>query len=181
MAQLISNRYSKALFDLAKESNKLDEFENQVRTIYEVLNSEREFMQILEHPHILADEKVSLLQKVFSSKILDEIMGLLVLVMQKNRQEYLLEILNTFLENVKEYKGIVTATVISAVPLNREQVDQIKQKLENNLQKQIQIKTQVDQSLIGGLKVRVGDRVLDSSIEGKLHSLKTSLYDLQLA
>lgn len=180
MAQLISSRYAKALFDLAIESNKIDEFENQVRIVYEILKTEKEFMQILQHPQIEVDEKIKILQKAFKSNILNEIMGLLTLIIQKNRQEHLLEVLNIFLDEVKKYKGIVTATVISAVPLNNEQINMIKVKLISNLKKQIQIETQVDPSIIGGLKIRVGDSILDASIEGKLHSLKTSLYDSQL-
>ncbi|NLK21820.1 MAG: F0F1 ATP synthase subunit delta [Epulopiscium sp.] len=180
MAQLISKRYSKALFDLAIEKNAVDEFENQIHNLYQILNSEKEFMQVLQHPHILNEEKIRLVKEVFLSKISDEIMGLLILIIRKNRQEHLLEILNAFLENIKEHKGIVTAVVFSAIPLDNEQINKIKQKLVMGLKKQVQIETIVDSSLIGGLKIRVGDRVLDVSIEGKLHSLKASLYDLQL-
>jgi F-type H+-transporting ATPase subunit delta len=180
MGQLISKRYAKALFDIAIEKNTIDEFEHQVHTVYQILCSEKEFMKILLHPQVLIEEKIKLLEEIFSSKIANELMGLLVLVIQKNRQDYILEILSTFLDEVKEYKGIVTATVISAVPLTKQQVNQITQKLITNLKKQIQIETQVDPSIIGGLKIRVGDRILDASIEGKLHSLKNQLYDLQL-
>ncbi|HOA81343.1 MAG TPA: F0F1 ATP synthase subunit delta [Defluviitaleaceae bacterium] len=180
MEQLISSRYAKALFDLAVESNKINEFENQVHNLYEILNSEKDFMQILQHPQIVADEKIELLKKVFESKVSDEIMGLLVLIIRKNREEYILDILNSFLNRIKEYKGIVTATVITAVALSNEQINLIKAKLTNSLKKQVQIETQIDQSIIGGLIIRVGDSILDASIGGKLQSLKASLYDSQL-
>lgn len=180
MAQLIAKRYAKALFDIALENHRIDEFEHQVHMVYQILDSEKEFMKILQHPQILMDEKIKMLEEIFSSKVSNELMGLLVLVIQKNRQDYILEILNTFLEEVKSYKGIVTATVVSAVPLTTEQINKITQKLISSLNKQIQIETQVDPSIIGGLKIRVGDRILDASIEGKLHSLKSQLYDLQL-
>ncbi len=180
MEQLISSRYAKALFDLAVESNKINEFENQVHNLYEILNSEKDFMQILHHPQIVADEKIELLKKVFESKVSDEIMGLLVLIIRKNREEYILDILNSFLNRIKEYKGIVTATVITAVALSNEQINLIKAKLTNSLKKQVQIETQIDQSIIGGLIIRVGDSILDASIGGKLQSLKASLYDSQL-
>lgn len=180
MAQLISKRYATALFDIAVENNSIDELENQVRVLHEVLDSEEQFMQILHHPHILGDEKIQLLKDVFSSQISNELMGLLVLVVQKGRQEYILEILSTFLDEVKKHKDIVTAVVVSAVPLKDEQIDKIKQNLTNSVKKQIQIETQVDSSIIGGLKIRVGDRILDASVQGKLQGLKTRLYDMQL-
>ena len=107
-------------------------------------------------------------------------MGLLVLIIRKNREEYILDILNSFLNRIKEYKGIVTATVITAVALSNEQINLIKAKLTNSLKKQVQIETQIDQSIIGGLIIRVGDSILDASIGGKLQSLKASLYDSQL-
>ncbi|WP_341875799.1 F0F1 ATP synthase subunit delta [Defluviitalea saccharophila] len=180
MAQLISKRYAKALFDIAIETNTMDELESQVQMIHQVLESEEEFMQILQHPHILREEKMQLLKDVFSSIVSNELMGLLTLVVQKGRQEHLLEILSTFLDEVKTYKGIVTAVVISAVPLKEEQIEKIKQTLTSRIKKQIQIETQVDPSIIGGLKIRVGDRILDASIYGQLQGLKTSLYDMQL-
>jgi F-type H+-transporting ATPase subunit delta len=180
MAQLISKRYAKALFDLAIETNKIDELESQSRVIREILESEKEFMQILQHPQISKEEKIQLIKDTFSSKVSDELLGLLILVVQKGRQEYLLEILNTFLDEVKEHKGIVTAVVVSAVPLKNEQLEKIKLNLTSSVKKQIQIETQVDPSIIGGLKIRVGDRVLDASISGQLQGLKASLYDMQL-
>ncbi|WP_058486017.1 F0F1 ATP synthase subunit delta [Defluviitalea phaphyphila] len=180
MEQLIAKRYSKALFDLAIERDTLDEFENQVEIVYQILTNNKEYIQILQNPRVLMEEKIKLIKEAFSSKVLDEIMGLLILVVKKNREEYLLDILNTFLEEVKKYKGIVKAVVISAVPLNSEQISRIREKLTYSLKKNIQIDTQIDPSIIGGLKIRVGDRILDSSIKGKLDSLKTRLYDLQL-
>ncbi|HHW68352.1 MAG: F-type H+-transporting ATPase subunit delta [Epulopiscium sp.] len=180
MAQLISKRYAKALFDLAIETNKIDELESQSRVTREILESEKEFMQILQHPQISKEEKIQLIKDTFSSKVSDELLGLLILVVQKGRQEYLLEILNTFLDEVKEHKGIVTAVVVSAVPLKNEQLEKIKLNLTSSVKKQIQIETQVDPSIIGGLKIRVGDRVLDASISGQLQGLKASLYDMQL-
>lgn len=180
MEQLIASRYAAALFNLAIEKNCIDEFENQVQAMYGIFNSEMEFVKILQSPQILADEKVKLVEEVFSSKISADLMGLLVLIIQKGRQGYILEILHGFLDQVKEYKGIVSATVISAVPLSKEQINQITQKLIAGLKKKVEIQLQIDPSIIGGLKIRVGDQILDSSIEGKLHSLKAELNDLQL-
>lgn len=180
MAQLIAKRYALALFDLAIEKNCINDFENQVQTMYRILNSEEEFMKVLQHPQVLRDEKIKLIQGIFSSKIADELIGLLILVIQKNRQDHILDILNVFLDQVKAYKGIVSATVISAVPLSKEQINQITQKLIAGLKKKVEIQLQIDPSIIGGLKIRVGDQILDSSIEGKLHSLKAELNDLQL-
>lgn len=180
MGQLISDRYAKALFDLAVESNKIDEFESQVGSLYTILKTEKDFTELLQHPQIIAEEKIELLQKVFEAKVSSEIMGLLVLIIRKNREEYLLDVLNAFLDKVKEYKGIVTATVISAVALDNEQISQIKMLLTKRLKKQIQIETQVVHSIIGGLIIRVGDSILDASIGGRLQALKASLYDSQL-
>ena len=70
--------------------------------------------------------------------------------------------------------------MITAVALSNEQINLIKAKLTNSLKKQVQIETQIDQSIIGGLIIRVGDSILDASIGGKLQSLKASLYDSQL-
>jgi len=181
MAQLTANRYANALFELALETNKIDLFNDEIKTVSEVLKSDSKFMDVLNHPQINSEEKMSIFTNAFKGKISNEILGLFNVVLTKNREDELINILEVFMEKVENYKGIVKAEVISAVKLTSDQIDRIKQNLSKNLNKQVIIDTCVDCSLIGGMIIKVDGHVIDGSIKSKLDNLTNNLHKIQLA
>ncbi|MEG0013468.1 MAG: ATP synthase F1 subunit delta [Cellulosilyticaceae bacterium] len=181
MAELITKRYATALFDIAIETNKAAQFEQEASMICDILAQEPEFLQILNHHQILQEEKMKLVETVFEGRVSDEFVGLLVLTIKKSRQVLVLDILNMFLDMIKEANGVLKATVTSALSLNKKQLAQIKSNIEKSTNKQIELTAMVDKSIIGGLIIRVGDKVVDGSIAGQMQALKTTLNDLRLA
>lgn len=175
MAKLISKRYAVALFELAKETGKIDLFNNQVELIYNSIKDDKEFLTVLNHPRISGGEKFNLFQNIYKDNISEEILGLISIVVNKNRETEILEILETFLELVKDYKGITTAYVFSAIALNDEQLTKIKENLSKNLNKEIIIEASVKPELIGGLLINVDGKVIDNSIKRNLDDIKKSL------
>ena len=108
--------------------------------------------------------------------------GLLHVVVEKGRQEGIHEILGYFITRVKEYKKIGIAHVTSAVPLTKDQKSQIEQKLlATTPYVQFEMNYAVDESLIGGVVIRIGDRVVDGSVKNRLYELKKDLNKIQLA
>ena len=180
MAQLVLRPYATALFDLAKEQNQVAEFENQVKVVIDIMGQNPQFMELLLHPKIMVDEKIQLIDTVFTGKVADEITGILTIIVKKGRQNVLIDILQLFLEMVSEYQGVIKATITSAVELNNEQLAQIKGKIENSTKKNVELHTVVNQDLIGGMIIRVGDNVVDASIAGRLKTLKEGLTNLRL-
>lgn len=181
MAKLVLRPYATALFEIAEEQSATSEFAEQVSIIIGTIDENPEFMQLLLNPKITQNEKIELIDKIFKDKVADEITGILTIIVQKGRQSLLVDILKEFLEMVDEYHGIVKATVTSAVELNNNQLAQIKTKIQSTTDKQIQLHTEVDSSLIGGMIIRVGDNVVDASIAGRLRELKEGLTNLRLA
>lgn len=181
MAELVTKRYATALFDIAKTKNAVEQFEDEIKLILQVLNDEKEFLQILSHPQILQDEKIQVVENVFDGKAAPEIVGLLVLIIKKNRQEIMLDILKQFIEMAETEKGILKATLTIAMPLDEQQLAQIKKRLENNTQKTIELDVIIDKAIIGGMVIKVGDKVVDGSVAGKMQALKQQLMDLRLA
>ncbi|OON97768.1 MAG: ATP synthase F1 subunit delta [Epulopiscium sp. Nele67-Bin005] len=181
MAQLITNRYATALFTLAQEQDKLEQFEQEATVILEVLTKEVEFIQVLEQPGILQGEKIKLVEDVFGGKASDEFVGLFVLLVKKSRQSFIIEILEAFIDMAKETKGFMKASVTSAIALDEKQLAQIKANIEKSTSKQIELTALVDPNIIGGMIIRVGDKVVDGSVRGKLQALKTDLSNLRLA
>lgn len=181
MAKLVVKRYATALFDLAVSEGAMAKYEEEVKVIVRALRDEPDFMAVLNDHKVTKENKISLVENVFTDKVSNPIVGLLVLLVNKGRQGHLLEILEAFLERVKAESGITKAVITSAVPLKEAQVTAIREKLEAGTKSKIEIETIVDTSIIAGLVIRVGDKVVDASIKGEMQTLKKQLSKLRLA
>ena len=175
MARLISKRYAIALFELAKELNKVDDFNNEIQMIYNSIKDDKQFLDVLIHPRISSSEKFSIFENVFKGKVSEEILGLISIVINKNREEELLEILETFLNLVKDFKGITTAYVYSAIKLTENQLKSINEKLNEKLNKQVIIEAYEKPELIGGVLINVDGKIIDNSIKKGLEDVRKSL------
>jgi ATP synthase F1 delta subunit len=133
------------------------------------------------HPDVPSDEKLDVFEKIFKGKISEEFLSLFSLVLRKNREGELCNILKAFMQRVLKYKKITTAYVSSAKALSNEQLLSIKEKLSANLNKQVNIEAITDESLIGGVKIAVDGHVYDATVKKSLNDLKESLLNIQLA
>lgn len=181
MAEIVVNRYATALFEIAKEQGAMTKFKEEASAICEVLKNEPEYMNLLGHPSVIEAQKLELIEQAFTGRVSDEFVGLMGLIIKKSRTEYLIRILTQFIEMAKEDEGLIKATVTSAMPLTNQQLAQIRENLEQGTGKTIELDAQIDASLIGGLIVRVGDKVVDGSIKGQMDALKSQLNSLRLA
>lgn len=182
MAKLISKTYGEALFELAVEENKTDVFVEEIEAVLSALNDNPQFDLLMNHPKILKEEKIEVTEQIFKGRISDELVGFLTLIIKKDRYDEITSILKYFLQEVKALKGIGTAYVTAAVSLRDEQKKDIEETLLAKTQfKQMEMHFDVDESLIGGLVIRIGDRVVDSSVKHKLDDLTRQLMKVQLA
>lgn len=181
MAKLVSNTYGDALFELALEEDKVDELFEESKVIREVFLSNGELLKLLNHPKIDKEEKISVIENIFKERASKTILGFLILVVKKERQNNIIEVLDYFIARIKEYKRIGVAYITTAV----ETTDVQKKAIENKLlatttYKTFEMNYSVDESLIGGMIIRIGDKVIDSSISSKLSDLSKDLYKIQL-
>ena len=181
MAKLISKTYGDALFELAVEKDKVDVLLEEIEQLQEVLSENDEFSKLMNHPKIIKEEKIQVAKDVFEGRISEELLGFLTIIISKDRYKDIDAILDYFIAEVKRYKGIGVATVTTAVPLKEEQCKKIEQKLLDTTDyKEMEMHYQTDESLIGGMVVRIGDRVVDSSVKTKLNELQKELLKVQL-
>lgn len=181
MAKLISKTYGDALFNLAVETDKVDVLLEEIKQLQTVLADNADFGSLMNHPKILKEEKVEVAKNVFAGRISEELLGFLTIIITKDRYREIDEILTYFVTKVKEYKGIGIAMVTTAVPLKEDQHKAIEKKLLDTTKYQsMEIHYDVDASLIGGMVIRIGDRVVDSSISTKLSELQKDLLKVQV-
>lgn len=182
MAKLVSKTYGDALFELALETGKLNEFFDEVQAVKQIFEENGELMKLLNHPKIHKEEKVSVMEQIFENRASMEMIGFLTLVVGKERHNDMVDILDYFIAQVKEYKKIGVAKVTSAVALDENQKIAIVDKLLATTDYQtFEMEYITDASIIGGLIIRIGDRVVDNSIKHKLEELARDLYGIQLA
>lgn len=181
MAKLVSKTYGDALFQLAVESKKTDEFLEEVRGILQVLEENQDLMKLMAHPKIVKEEKLRVLEDIFKGRMSDELLGLMRMLVTKGHYQEIQNVLVYFTECVKEYKNIGTAYVTSAMELSESQKQEIKKKLlDTTKYVEFEMHFDVDAALIGGMVIRIKDRVVDSSVRTKIYELSKELSKIQL-
>ena len=175
MAKLVSKTYADALFELAVEKGCEDAWLEDAKALLEILHENEELAKLMNHPQIVKEEKLQIIENIFKGKTADEIVGLMCQLIEME------SVFACFVDSVKEYKNIGTAYVISAMELSMQQKDEIVKKLlETTHYVEIEMNYEVDASLIGGMVIRIKDRVVDSSIKTRLQKLTSELSKIQL-
>lgn len=181
MAKLVSKIYADALFQAAREQGRVDRVYEDVLELKSVLKAHDELLKFLGHPRLSREEKQQALEQIFGGHVEDDLMGLLTTAVEKDRQQEIPKILDEFVRMVKEEKKIGTACVTSAVELSDAQKARLLEKLlETTDYREFEMDYRVDSALIGGLVIRIGDRVADSSVRTQLYDLKKQLMAGQL-
>ena len=181
MAKLISKTYGEALFELAVEEQKLDVLFEEAKAVREILRENAEFGKLMTHPKISREDKVKVAEEVFRGRASKEMTGFLVIIIEKDRYNDLDATLTYFIDRVKEEKHIGVAFVTTAIALDEATQTKIKKRLlETTKYETMEMNYSVDPAIIGGMVIRIGDRVIDSSVTTKLNELKKQLLKIQL-
>lgn len=168
----VASRYAKSLLDLSIEQNKLDDIYNDIVAFKESLAS-RELLLLLKSPIINSDKKISAFKAVFGDKFNELTLGFFELTMKKGREENLPDMANAFIAQYRDHNNISSAKVITATKLSTEKLEEIKSKiLSFSDGDKVDITEEIDESLIGGFVIEIGDKIYDASVKHKLNKLK---------
>ena len=180
MANLVSSRYSEAFFELALQSSQLESFANDAKLILSMLAESSaetgyQLREFLYHPQISEDDKISVVEVALKGKTCEEIIGLIIVMIRKQRERELPAALEMFLEKVDEYNGLAEATIISATPLDTARLETIRGILSEKFGKTVVLKTSIDRELVGGFKVLIQGYSFDRTIKKSLDELRAEL------
>ncbi|MBR6093588.1 MAG: F0F1 ATP synthase subunit delta [Lachnospiraceae bacterium] len=182
MAKLVSKTYGEALYELAGEEKKEAELLEEVTALREILLKNPDLMGVMENPRISKEEKLSVIQGIFEGRISEELTSFLCILVEKGRYGDVDGILEYFIERVREDEGIGTAYVTTAFALSEEKKKQIHDRiLAGTRYKKLDMVYRVDESLIGGMIIRIRDRVVDSSIKSRLEKMERELHSVLIA
>ena len=181
MAKLVSKTYGDALFEVALEQGKLDEYWEEAAAVKTAMEDNPELFKLMTHPKIVKEEKIKIIEDIFAGKVSKELVGLLRMIVDKDHFEEADAVLSYFIDCVKEHKNIGTAYVTSAMELSGAQKAAVEKRLlETTRYVKFEMHYAVDSELIGGMVIRIGDRVVDSSVRTKLYDLTRELSKIQL-
>ena len=166
-----ATRYAKAILGYAQEQGTLEAVHSDMLEISKVVESNKELRQVIESPVIKSKLKSNVLKEVFSG-CSDSTEKLFALLLENNRIEIIGMVADKFIVRYDELKGKETAVVTTAVALTEELEAKILEKVRSLTGKEISLEKIVDDSIIGGFILRVGDQQFDASIANKLNNLK---------
>ncbi len=172
---LIGKRYAKAILEIAIANNEIEKFENELNLIKEVIKSEKLFQSFLSSKLVSSAEKKEFVEKVFTGTISKEILNMLELVIDKNREEHIVEIADSFQEQANEARNIVVLDCYTAKEISDEEIENLKKKFSELINKNIKISTHINENLLGGVTVKYKDNVVDGSVINKLDQYKRLL------
>ncbi|WP_172839494.1 F0F1 ATP synthase subunit delta [Sulfitobacter alexandrii] len=175
----IAQRYASAVYDLAKDGDKVKDIESDLDALNEALNGSEDFRDLINSPVYTRDEQGKAITALAKKMNLSSIMSSTLALMASKRRLFVLpQLVRTLREQIAEDKGEVTADVVSAKALTKAQSDKLAKTLTANTGKTVTLQTTVDESLIGGLIVKVGSKMIDTSIRSKLNSLQNVMKEV---
>jgi F-type H+-transporting ATPase subunit delta len=175
---LIEKRYAEALIGLSVQNNTIDDYRQELLVIADLYRNQQDFRLFLLNPKVKTEIKKAVISKAFSGKIKQELVNFLSLLLDKGRIKNLPGIFAEYLKAADKIKNTLNITIISAAPLEDKQVNSIveKYKLLYNSTSANLLK-EIDKTLIGGVKVKIGDKVVDGTITGRLQGLRNVLLE----
>lgn len=176
----VAARYAQALFDLARDNNKIAETENELRGFVQAVDESRELQQVLYNPQVPVDLKKTIVKELFADQMSGNTLNFICLILDRRREAYLKGMVEVYIALANETRNIVQAEVTSAVELPLVHKVNLMQVLSRMTGKEIRVAYQVDPDIIGGFKVRLGDRIIDGSIKRQLERLKDSIRETKV-
>lgn len=175
----IAARYATAVFDLAKEENALDKLEADVDALAGALDASPDLRDVISSPVYSRDEQAAALTGVAKAlKLSPTMTNTLALMASKRRLFVLPQLISALRARIADEKGEVTAEVIAATSLTDAQREALSKSIAASVGKTVKINMAVDESLIGGLVVKVGSTMIDTSIKSKLAALQNTLKEV---
>ena len=174
-----SERYSRALFEVAKESNELENIEKDLINLQLLLNTSLEIKNFIHNPTLSKDSQNNVIkllaEKLNFSKNLKNFMFLLI---EKRRIFFVRKIIDTFLKLCSHKRGEVKASLISSKELSKTEIESISKDLSSSMGSTIRFDYKVDKELIGGLKLQLGSFMIDTSIKNKLKKYEQKMLEI---
>lgn len=172
----LAGRYASALFDLARDNKQIDTVGRSLDSLGQALLDSKDFAELVASPLVSRDGAAKAFDAIGAKAQLDPLTANFLGVLAKNgRKDWLQPVIRAFKRLAADHRGETTAEVITARPLNDDQVKQLKQQLRARAGRDVAIDATVDPAILGGIVVKLGSQQIDSSIRTKLNRLAKAM------
>jgi F-type H+-transporting ATPase subunit delta len=170
-----ARRYAEAAFEVALASDTLDQWKADLATAAEMLGRPN-VEPTVDSPAVPLAQRLAIVQQLLGSRISRQALQLVSLLVERGKVSALPRVSEQFNRQLNAHRGVVEATVTSAVPLTPDETAAIRSRVEAMAGSAVELTTRVDPALLGGLTVQIRDRLLDASIRGRLERLRDQLH-----
>lgn len=176
----LAHEYAQAIFELASVQNKVDDFEHQLETLRQSLKENEQLSDFLYQPRVPAQAKKELVRKMFSEVLNEVVCNFVLLLLDKGRETILPAIVDEYVSIANQARNISEAEVTTALPLTADQKQALIAKITEITGKNIVLKEQLDERIMGGVILKYGDKLIDGSVATQLDNLKSTLLKNQV-
>lgn len=170
-----ARRYAEAAFEVALADDRLDRWNEDLALAAEILGRP-DVEPIVHSPALPLDERQAVVTALLGPRIRPEALRLVGLLVARGRSNVIGSVSDEYKRRLNAYRGVVMATVTSAVPLTQDETAEIRTRVEAMAGSDVELRTEVDPGLLGGLTIQVRDQLLDASIRGRLERLRDQLH-----
>jgi len=171
----IARVYASALIEIGQEQNILSDIEEEVKFLADQITESNEIRQFFDSPGIPRDAKKNFVEKVFKGKLSDYSVNFLKVLIDNDRQSCIIDINQAFIELMDEVLNRQRITVISSVPLDSSLKVKLTAKIKDIIRKDVLLTEVIDPGILGGIIIKIGDRVIDGSLKKDLRNIKNNL------
>ena len=172
----LATGYAQALFEVASQRGGADDIENDLEGIKKLLETNREFRDILYHPSITKTDKKDIINKTIGRQCSSKWVRNLLYILIDKRREKILDFLPDVFKGVAgQIRGVVSVKVQTAFPLTGTRRVKLKENIEKLTKKKVELETEVNKEIIGGMIIRIENKIIDGSITNHLKNLKKNL------
>ena len=176
----VAGRYARAAFELAEAAGSADQTLSELERFSQALDVSADLERLVRSPLFSADQQLAALTAILPKLGISELSGNFLKLLARNRRLFAVrEIVASFRALLAEKRGTMVAEVVSAEPLGETKMDALRTALKQALGKDISLNSKIDPSLIGGLTVKIGSRMIDTSLKTKLSQLKIALKEVR--
>lgn len=176
----ITVRYAKAFFSIAKEKKLLDTLKKDIQLVLNVCTNSSDFILLLESPVVKTSKKIELISNIFINKIQKLSLDFLILITENKREVHIPGICRNFLALTRKDQNIRSAVITTAAEIKKDTINKIETLMAKELNAKIELTSEINSDIIGGMILRLDDKQYDASIATQLKKIKQKLIQTEL-
>ena len=175
MINVIADRYAQALFEVGEETQTTSELYQELSELVKILNENNDFYNFLKSPLISCEDKKTVMQNIFENQLSDSMNNFLKIVIDKDRMSVIEKIKESYKSLLNDKNNVLEGTAITAVALSEEEIKDLEKNLSKKYNKNVTLTNVVDEAILGGVLVKLGNEEIDGTVRTRLSNIKKQL------